>query len=307
MYLQVPEGLPNRVRELTLQITADARTPYEKMRSLEDYLKTNFTYTNTPDITKRKSADFVDAFLFEVMEGYCDYYSSALAVMGRVIGVPTRWVKGYAPGVLPLDQMMYQQPFTVDPTGSGTYTVRNADAHSWVEAYFQGYGWIPFEPTAGFTFPYAQAESDTQQQLDIPETTPDVETVQLEEETANSNWVGYTGLAILAGLAVFAIYRRRQIIDSLIRYRFRRFTPSQRIAWETERLLRYGKRKGLPFSEHDTARESLSAWIDRRALLEQELTEVLRQFEQAKYSGIPASEGEMKQFIALIKTVRERI
>ncbi len=311
MYVQLPAELPQRVTELAVQITAAADNPYDKMKALETYLKNNFVYTNTPDLSRRKSSDFVDAFLFEVLEGYCDYYSSALAVMGRTIGIPTRWVKGYAPGVLPLDQLMVypSEEMAVNPDGAGTYTVRNADAHSWVEAYFEGYGWIPFEPTAGFTFPYAELQSSTVPELPLPETEEKTQQEKPKEKTTtvSTQVTGYIGLALLAALAAWAVYRRRQIIDALIRYRFRKFTASQRIVWEMGKLLRYGKRKGLSLSEQETARETMTAWSREWPGLKPEFAELLSLFERAKYSGQAASLEELERFLALSKTVRGRL
>jgi len=78
--------------------------------------------------------DGVDYFLFDVREGYCDYYASAMAVMARVVGIPARVAAGYSQGEY--------NPET------GAYRVREKNAHAWVEIYFPRYGWVEFEPTA---------------------------------------------------------------------------------------------------------------------------------------------------------------
>jgi hypothetical protein len=75
----------------------------------------------------------VDFFLFDLRQGYCDYYATAMAVMARQLGLPARLVTGYASGSY--------NPYRA------VYTVSEADAHSWVEIYFPRYGWIEFEPT----------------------------------------------------------------------------------------------------------------------------------------------------------------
>ncbi|MBM9834622.1 transglutaminase domain-containing protein, partial [Enterococcus faecalis] len=79
--------------------------------------------------------DYVDQFLFESQVGYCDNFSTAMVVLLRSLEIPARWAKGFSPG----------SPATEN--GITTYTVRNLNAHSWVEVYFDGYGWVPFEPT----------------------------------------------------------------------------------------------------------------------------------------------------------------
>lgn len=133
-YLNVPNNLPTRVTELALDLTNAYDNNYDKLKALEAYLNT-FTYTTSPSVTP-KNKDFVDYFLFEQKEGYCTYFASAMAVMGRCIGIPTRYVEGAI-----LDYSDLRQ--------NSTYAVSNNKAHAWVEAYIEGIGWIPLEATAG--------------------------------------------------------------------------------------------------------------------------------------------------------------
>lgn len=134
-YLQLPETLPQRVRNLTAELTAGHTNNYDKLKAIEGYLA-RFPYTLTPAATPN-GADFVDNFIFEEEQGYCVYYASAMAVMGRCAGIPTRYVEGFI------------TPESMD--ASGAYVVTNAQAHAWVQAFFPGFGWVQFEPTA----PYA--------------------------------------------------------------------------------------------------------------------------------------------------------
>ncbi|MFS0727472.1 DUF4129 domain-containing transglutaminase family protein [Paenibacillus sp. 1P07SE] len=308
MYLQIPDSVPQRVYDLTEEITAEAQTPYDQVKAIETYLRDNFVYTNSPDIDKRVSADFVDSFLFEVMEGYCDYYSTAMAVMTRAKGIPTRWVKGYAPGIIsgiPDFDMGGPPELDLNPDGSGTYTVRNADAHSWVEVYFEGYGWIPFEPTSGFVYPYAVAQETPD--VPIAEPTP-TETPTVQPETVEPSRLPLFGaiMALVIG-AVLLWIRRRQIAAAVIKFRFRSYTANQRIVWETEKLLRYCRRNGLEYNEHETLREAVTVWSERRNFLREDFHEVLLQFEKAKYSGIEATPDEAEQLVAKVKSIRERL
>lgn len=130
-YLQLPR-MPKEVADLARQVTRDANTPYDKAKALETYLRANFTYSE--NVTPATGGeDAVAHFLFEGKAGYCDYFSSAMTVMLRSIGIPARVAAGYAPG-------------TPDET-NGVWVVRDSDSHAWTEAYFPGYGWIEFEPT----------------------------------------------------------------------------------------------------------------------------------------------------------------
>jgi hypothetical protein len=131
-YLQLPEGIPDRVFDLAESLASGLDNPYDIARQIELYLR---TYTYNDQIPgPRPGQDAVDYFLFEEKQGYCNYYASAMAVMLRHLGIPTRLGTGYATGEL------------ISQTGA--YRIRERDAHTWVEVYFPGYGWIEFEPTA---------------------------------------------------------------------------------------------------------------------------------------------------------------
>ena len=97
----------------------------------KSYLRRNFRYTLK--LTGTPGRDPLAHFLFETRAGHCEYFASAMAVMLRAIGIPSREVNGFLPG-------------EYNDLG-GDYIVRASDAHSWVEAYFPGSGWITFDPT----------------------------------------------------------------------------------------------------------------------------------------------------------------
>lgn len=132
-YLALPPEVPTRVKQLAIQLTATEPTPYDRAHAIEQYLRT-FPYTL--DVPRPPAnQDLVDYFLFDLRKGYCDYYASAMVVLARAAGIPARLAIGYASGTYNLN--------------SKRFIVTQADAHSWVEVYFPGTGWVPFEPTAG--------------------------------------------------------------------------------------------------------------------------------------------------------------
>ncbi|HEY63214.1 MAG TPA: transglutaminase domain-containing protein [Caldilineae bacterium] len=131
-YLQLPETLPERVRQLAEEITAPYDNAYDKAAALELYLREIEYNDDIPP--PPPGMDGVDYFLFDIKAGYCDYYASAMAVMARAVGIPARIASGYAEGEWDEEAQVYR--------------VRERDAHTWVEIYFPGYGWIEFEPTA---------------------------------------------------------------------------------------------------------------------------------------------------------------
>lgn len=312
-YLDLPELLPQRVRDLAEEITSGATNDYDKARALETYLRTNFTYNNQPDISKRRSADFVDAFLFEIQEGYCDYYSTAMAVMARSVGLPSRWVKGYVPGVQPFSSFLSGIGEDGLPIGEGvsTYTVRNADAHSWVEIYFEGHGWVPFEPTSGFTFPYTYP-ADAEQPPEVeppapvePTEPPVVEGAEQNAPAAINPW-WFVG-PLLVALATAAIVKRKAIAARLQQFRYRNMTANERIVYDTERLLRSIRRRGYARAEHETFREALGRWRGLSEPLVASLQELLGRFEQAKYSKAEAAWEDAEQVGQLIRSIREQL
>jgi protein-glutamine gamma-glutamyltransferase len=130
-YLQLPEKLDPRILQLAQKITATADNPFDKSVVLESYLRRNFGYTLK--LAGKPGADPLAQFLFVTKAGHCEYFASAMAVMLRTLDIPSREVNGFLPGEF--------------NDLAGDYIVRASDAHSWVEAYFPGSGWITFDPT----------------------------------------------------------------------------------------------------------------------------------------------------------------
>ncbi len=129
-YLQLPRT-DDRVIALAKQITASFDNNYDKAAAVERYLRTNFGYTL--QLPRSVPHDPVANFLFDRKQGHCEYFASAMAIMLRTLGIPSRVVNGFRTGEFN------------DLTSQ--YLVRASNAHSWVEAYFPGYGWISFDPT----------------------------------------------------------------------------------------------------------------------------------------------------------------
>lgn len=129
-YLQLPATDP-RVTDLSRKITSLAKNDFDRATGLERYLRENYGYTL--QLPSSQVADPLAHFLFERKKGHCEYFASAMAIMLRTIRIPSRVVNGFRNG-------QYN-----DLTGS--YIIRASDAHSWVEAYISGYGWITFDPT----------------------------------------------------------------------------------------------------------------------------------------------------------------
>ena len=135
-YVKLPV-LDPRIPRLAEQITASAGNNYDKAAALESYLRTHFTYSL--QLGRTVPHDPLANFLFERKQGHCEYFASSMAVMLRTLGIPSRMVNGFRTGEFN------------DVTSQ--YLVRASNAHSWVEAYFPGHGWIAFDPTPDAAMP----------------------------------------------------------------------------------------------------------------------------------------------------------
>ena len=214
-FLQLPDELPKRVIDLAHEITDSYDSVYEKARAIEDYFARNgFQYETTNVQVPAANEDYVDQFLFETKLGYCDNFSTSMIVLLRSVGIQARWVKGFASG---------ERVASAD--GIHTYKVTNNDAHSWVEAYIDGIGWMPFEPTIGFSNPMNidyDVEFDQGQEEQLPEREeeelPQPDREELDQQTTGGTtsafdfskfqWVFYI---LGAALIIFAIvlWRKR--------------------------------------------------------------------------------------------------
>nr|PZN26375.1 MAG: hypothetical protein DIU78_07880 [Pseudomonadota bacterium] len=130
-YLGLPASLPTRVGELARSWTEGIDEPLLKARVIEARLRAEYAYDL--DSPSGAAENPLDHFLFESKRGHCEFYSTAMAVMLRTLGIPSRNVTGFIGGT-------YNR-------FAGTYAVRQGDAHSWVEAYIDGLGWTRFDPT----------------------------------------------------------------------------------------------------------------------------------------------------------------
>jgi hypothetical protein len=129
-FLQLPED-SNRVAELARRVTDQAAIPFEKSSAVLQHLLSNYQYSLDADTTR--SSHPIDDFLFTRKTGYCEHYATAMVLMLRSIGIPARLVTGFLA--------------TEWNEFGGYYTVRQRDAHAWVEVYYPHSGWITMDPT----------------------------------------------------------------------------------------------------------------------------------------------------------------
>lgn len=149
-YLQVPDNITPRTRQLAEQLASGKSNPYDIAAAVTDYLRT-YTYSEVID-PRPANQEVLDWWLFDYRKGFCQYYASAEVILLRSAGIPARMAVGYAEGeFVPIQAK--SKAGEVNPENPadtpGTYVVRQKDAHAWPEVYFPKYGWVEFEPTAG--------------------------------------------------------------------------------------------------------------------------------------------------------------
>jgi transglutaminase-like putative cysteine protease len=134
-YVQLPPGISPQIRTLAQRWTAGATTVYAKVLAIQNHLSDPGSFRYSTNVPRRDDSNALLDFLTVTKEGFCQQFASAMAVMLRELGIPSRVAMGFTPGAY-------------DPA-THTRHVTTKDAHSWVEVLFPDYGWLPFEPTPG--------------------------------------------------------------------------------------------------------------------------------------------------------------
>jgi transglutaminase-like putative cysteine protease len=141
---------------LAKRLAAKSETAYDMAANVEKYLNTtNYAYDEHPPVRKYP----LESFLFKDRIGYCQQFSGAMAMMLRMVGIPARVATGFAPGV-------------AQPDAPGVYRVRDFDAHSWVEVYFNNVGWVTFDPTPAASPASSQIDDHTAKTTGDPRKAP---------------------------------------------------------------------------------------------------------------------------------------
>lgn len=296
-YLQLPENLPSRVRDIALDLTALQPTPYDKAIAIETYLR-GFPYDKeapAPPLTR----DVVDYFLFDLQRGYCNYYATAMAVLARAAGLPARLVTGYSTGSFDYS--------------TNRFIVREANAHAWVEVYFPGIGWVEFEPTASVApieRPLGEVSAYTPAPMLIP-----TERAGSPQAILRRIWLGrirrYSGRVALGSLVLIGLYL------SLERYWLYLPSPRQTVRLIYRRLYRRGRRRGIKPQIGATPHEfavRLSARMRRafplaslHAAFEADLRRLTDLYARSLYAPRPLNRNEQREAIRLWLRLRRRL
>ena len=235
----------DRVRALALEVTARAKTDYEKAMAIKQAVSSRIIYDlESPGVPA--GSDPADWVLFEGKRGYCDLFATSVVVMARAAGLPSRYVTGYYPALGVKDRM-------------GRWILHQSEAHAWAEVFFEGVGWVAIDATEG-----AQGVGNP----------------NAEESFLEHGWVR-VGLMILGGLTVavgpvviaYIIRKRRPVKDPV---RSALALQYQRLVGAMEHRTGKPKRPSQTPSEYlHTVHDQLGAEADDVALLNQQFVEAL--------------------------------
>ncbi len=221
-YLSLPATVPATIENTAKNVTANASGPYKKALAVQEFLRSApFRYSETAPETEGydgTGVDYIAAFL-EEKRGYCIHFASAMAVMARELGIPSRIIVGFQPGALQ----------NGDDGGRRLFAVTNKDLHAWPELYFGGIGWVRFEPTpsrgsvpdyanqaAPDVPPVSGANSDGSPSSGLD---PSLDSPEIDDGPSAAPWLATSGstgwllaggvlLAVIALVLVPAVVRR---------------------------------------------------------------------------------------------------
>ena len=264
-YTQLPVDLPERVKELAVEITSSQTNRYDKVKAVEGYFQVNgFAYDTQNVAIPTVDEDYVDQFLFDTKIGYCDNFSTSMVVLLRAVDIPARWVKGYTEG---------------QRVELNSYEITNNNAHSWVEVYFPEFGWVPFEPTKGFsnsnlfsydlsmtgnensqtTQPVQEVIPEKEQEVEETVATPisENEEVSFFEKIADTFSWKYVFIVLLSvSLISYIVFKTRKTwIPYLYILLYKKAKDEETYFKAYNALLKHLSRVGFPRKEGQTLRE----------------------------------------------------
>lgn len=299
----MPGNFPQEIKDLTTAVTAKATTALDKASAIQSFLRSDlFTY-DLDGAPRDEGYGGLAEFLMRSRHGYCEQFAGSMAAMARAAGLPSRIVIGFLPG--------HQRP-------GGNYSVANVDHHAWVEIWFDGYGWLRFEPTPGVAdnVPSYTSKVEVSTQQPIPTPTPSMsvqpssaapapKATPAPEPSPPSPWsdlapLGWTllGLSIMTLLVCLPMFIRGQVR----RHRLSAGdTPQQRTlgAWRELRATAIDYHIPWPEGSPRAVAAELGKRVDPRARAD--LEKLALSVERTLYAPSP---GETVDTAAIIDTMR---
>ncbi len=284
-YLQLPEDLAPEIKELALQLTAEAPTDFEKARAIELHLAYEYEYDLAAPRTWPK--ELVEGFLFDTKRGYCFHFATAMVIMCRTIGLPARMAIGFTRG-------------EARDSERDLYVVRAEDAHAWPEVYVAEGGWMSFEPTPGAREQDQRTFGDVWQEV----------AGSVKQRLALVG--GYARAAwplVAAGLLVLAVV----VVGSRSYLQWQRNRPpatadaGERIVWAYRRMRQLLAAHGVPDRPQVPAYEFVDSIPKALAEARSHAHEIASQYTVARFSGRRVKAANADQVLSALHQLRQSL
>ncbi|MBQ4288685.1 MAG: transglutaminase domain-containing protein, partial [Clostridia bacterium] len=261
------EGVSDRLKELSRELTDNLDSDYDKCRAVEEYVR-QYTYSLQVPKDGSKKVDMTsleemsalaDTFLFETGKGYCVHFASAMISILEIAGIPARAAGGYC----------YLYPFEEQES----YNVSGNCAHTWVEAYIENVGWVPFEPTSAYYTATSlswnkvaqddrvkkSSDVDKKERMNVPVVPAFDESMEAGSAENNTRKIlVIAGIVTLSIAVLFALIIIINLITRKLRYKYG--TPQQKLCINVEELKRLIRKKS---GENFRERGLLSDYVKR--------------------------------------------
>ncbi|MDR7855974.1 transglutaminase domain-containing protein [Tissierella sp.] len=320
-YLHLPEDkITERTKNLVKEIVKDSKDDFEKAVAIETYLRKNYQYSIDVDEVPNNQ-EFIDYFLFEGKEGYCTYYATAMAIMLRLEGIPSRYIEGYLAQDL------------VEP---GLYEVKHENAHTWVEAFIEPVGWMTFESTPAYSIEPRFIENspiidssvnpekvnENQNNVirdvgeDIFENSTDIEDGKINpsnntDQTDNATDISKNNIMIFIGILLLFIPVKFIITFILFNYKelnSQKLNNKERIVYLYNQILQLAELLGHPQKHGETHFDYSNRVAHRFSKFDEKgIKEITEIFVKSKYSNSPTFNEDVQSLIEYRKSMENHL
>ncbi len=301
-YLQIHETMTDRTRHFAQELTEEYETPYEKAKAIEQHLRKNYQYAYNTALPK-EDRDTLDYFLFETKKGFCTYYATAMVLMLRSLDIPARFVKGF----IAWKKDIMDEEFGIMLKPSEISYVKGKDAHAWVEVYLEGFGWISFEPTPGFTMSntidYRGGEGVVENNIEDHDTKKNKSSLTNNTLWSKNNNV--ISVLIFFGLLILIVVIIKVIHHHIKCYRYKKLSNSNRIRQLSNETFELLKLLGIKKLENKTLREFALEVDEKIELNTYSFVEVVKVYEVVYYTVNSMKQNQIQPCETYYKELKE--
>ncbi|MBR0119168.1 MAG: transglutaminase domain-containing protein, partial [Eubacterium sp.] len=252
IYKNAP-ALSPELRSYMDKVYEGAETKIEKIKRLTDMLR-GFEYTESPGAlpdSVQDAGDFLDYFVLKSRRGFCSHFATAFVLLARAEGIPARYVQGYL----------------AETKGRSSILVNSSAAHAWPEVYFEGAGWIPYEPTPAYeSRSYWNTDSfwtdDPESPDDISDENIDIQEEEPPEETSAVFDIPWYGIVIPIGVGLVFIILAIVIAKMISSVRFGKLDEEDRFISLCKQNIRIISFIGFKLYKNETLHEFLTRLND---------------------------------------------